>query len=443
MSPSTISGHAAFFIEHAPSPDLSALLAPGPVAAIVGGTVLALIVWAVAATCADPRRERCLLRWASDHVSGVLSTMTGATPVIARVALGATLLWCAAMGAIATPNLHPADGAGAALRAAAVVVGAMLLLGVRPRAAALAAAGLLAAAAVVAGTPLVVVERLDIVGLAAFVALVGGHRLEPRMDEAALRSVRLGAWALRGMLAASLLAVAVTEKLANVPMTAAVLRDHPRVDLGLVLGTDATTTVLLLGAVEVTFAILVVLLPLPELLALAIGAPFVLTVGEFGLLEVPGHLPVWGAVAVLALLGAHVQTSDLVTVRPPWMRARERTPREARARVVGARVPWVEPSPEPMPMPMPVPMAMPVPAAIHVGSIAPVPTIAPQVAAWIADGGRAAGPATVAPAQWSSTGQPAVVPPLAHAAPSTGAGSTAPELPRFSWSAHPGAGHGG
>ena len=48
-----------------------------------------------------------------------------------------------------------------------------------------------------------------------------------------------------------LLTVAITEKLANVEMTASVLAHHPRIDPGVVLGTDVATTVLMLGAVEV------------------------------------------------------------------------------------------------------------------------------------------------------------------------------------------------
>ncbi len=124
------------------------------------------------------------------------------------------------------------------------------------------------------------------------------------MDAETLTRLQLGTAWLRGMVACGLLVVAVTEKLANVPMTAQVLREHPHVDLGLVLGTSPEQTVLMLGAV-----------------------------------------------AVLALLGAHVQTADLVTIRPPWMRSVRRTPDAARQRLVGARVPWVvavEPAPTPV-----------------------------------------------------------------------------------------------
>ncbi|MCW2960357.1 MAG: hypothetical protein JWM90_744, partial [Thermoleophilia bacterium] len=219
-----------------------------------------------------------------------------------------------------------------------------------------------------------------------------------------LASIDQAACWLRVLVASGLVVVAITEKLANVPMTASVLAQHPNVDLGRLLGTDATTTVLLLGAVEIAIAVLVLLLPLPELLALAIGAPFVLSVGEFGLLEVPGHLPVWGAVAVLALLGAHPQTADLLTIRPPWLRGRLRTPEAARTQTVGGRVPWMLPTLEPAALaPAVVPQA---PAALaprrivvggtHTQATAarvpaltieapvPLPPFAPQAAAWLA-----------------------------------------------------------
>lgn len=400
MAPSTLSAHGAFFFDHAPTPEYASLLTRGPLLALLAGVVGALVVWTIASTCADPRRDRCMVRWLSEQVSGLLVALTELVPPIARIALGATLAWCAAIGAIGTPNLQVAEVDGLALRLVAFALAALLVLGRGTRTAAAAAISLFAMAALLGGTLQVFVERLDVVGLAMFVCIVGGRRLEPRIDEASLRTLRLGATWLRVLVASGLAVVAITEKLANVPMTAKILADHPHVDIGLVLGTDPRTTVLLLGAVEIAIAVLVLLLPLPELLALAIGAPFVLSVGEFGLLEVPGHLPVWGAVAVLALLGAHPQTSDLVTVRPPWMRDRVRTPHAARARVVGARVPWSE-APTMAITGSAVSHAVQV-RRIHVGgsyttsmhperreaaigsNLPPAPPLAPQVAAWLA-----------------------------------------------------------
>ena len=458
MASSTLSAHAAFFVDDAPRPDLGSLLEWGPLLAIAGGVALALVTWTIASVCADPRRERCAIRWLSEIASGLLSTVTSCVPVVARVALGVALLWSTAIGTVATPNLVLDGSAADVARVLSVVVGAALLLGVRVRAAAVATIAGVVVAAYAAGAPIVVLERLDIVGLALFVAVLGGRRLEPRMDDATLGRLQLGTAWLRALVAGGLLTVAVTEKLANVPMTAEVLRTHPRVDLGLVLGTDAATTVLLLGAVEVAFAVLVLLLPLPELLALAIGAPFVLSVGEFGLLEVPGHVPVWGAVAVLALLGAHVQTADLVTVRPPWMRHVRRTPDAARVRVVGARVPWVTDAR---------------PTTIHVGSVAPLPgvsTVAPlapiavapavtmpatAVPAVPAVATRVTTPARSIPAAPSLAPQVAAwlgrtEPPASIAAPTARPMQAAPapvdpavvEPPRFAWATAPGAGNG-
>ena len=426
-----------------------------------GGIALALVVWAIASTCADPRRERCAVRWLSEVASGVLSTLTSFAPVVARVALGATLITCAAIGSVGTPNLQFDGGPMDALRGVAAVLGFALVLGVRTRLMAVGSIVTFVVAAFAAGSPIVVFERFDVLGLAAFVAIVGGARLETRMDRSTLARLQLGTTWLRGMVAGGLLVVAITEKLANVPMTAQVLDEHPRVNLGLLLGTDPTQTVLLLGAVEVAFALLVLLLPLPELLALAIGAPFVLTVGEFGLLEVPGHLPVWGAVAVLALLGAHVQTADLVTIRPPWLLGVRRTPDAARERLVGARVPWITaatathaipravmpgvssaaaPAPAEHPKTilvgsvgsvgatqvMPAPIALvaaplehaqaPIRLPVH-APIPAAPTLAPQVAAWL---GR------------QDVQRPAAPP----AAPTT----MSVEPPRFAWAPAAGAG---
>ena len=423
---STLTAHAAFFVERAPAPQFESMLQPGPLFALSGGLFAGLVAWAIVATCSDQRRDRCLLRWMSEQVSSTLVVLTEYVPPIARIALGATFAWCAGIGSIATPNLVVDDPIGLALRTVAVVLGVLLVFGIRVRMAAASTIALLVVAAIVAGSPIVVLERLDVVGLAVFVALVGGRRLEPRMDERTLRTLGLASTWLRVLVATGLVVVAITEKLANVPMTARVLAEHPHVDLGLLLGTDPTTTVLLLGAAEIAFAVLVLLLPLPELVALAIGAPFVLSVGEFGLLEVPGHLPVWGAVLALALLGSHPQTADLLGVRPPWLRNRRRTPDAARARIVGDRVPWsipvaVEPGVAAM-VSAPVEVVEPlriqvggvhtgaVPNALVGASLPSAPPLAPQVAAWLA---------TPEPAATS------IVEPL-----------------RFQWAAHAGAGDG-
>lgn len=413
-----ITAHASFFVEGAPAPSVGALLAPGPLLAVAIGVTAALAAWAVAATCADPRRPRCAVRMLSDMVSAPLSNLTCLVPVIARVALGTAMLWCAAIGSIATPNLGVHATGLDGLRAAAALTGLLLLLDVRTRLAAGAAVATFITAAAAAGQPIVALERLDVIGLAAFVVIVGGTRLDHRIEPAMLARIGRGATWLRCCLAAGLLTVAITEKLANVPMTALVLEQHPRVDPGPLLGIEPVTTVLLLGAVEVAFAVLVFLLPLPELVALAIGAPFVATVGEFGMLEVPGHLPVWGGVAVLALLGAHLQTADLVTVRPPWMRHRARTPEAARERIVGDRVPWVEPLSEPATVGVPI-------RTVLVGSsTGPVADSSPRPPQYVA---LPSPPPIVEPvAAWLASG-PGARP----------AGDTADGLPRFTWVQRP------
>ncbi|MCW2956678.1 MAG: hypothetical protein JWO69_1547 [Thermoleophilia bacterium] len=425
----TLLSHAAFFIGDPPKPQYGTLLDRGPLLALIGGIAAGLIAWMVASACADPRRGRCLVRWLSESVSATLQTLTEFAPPVARVALGVTLVWCAALGAVVTPNLLVEGTSGAALRVAALLMGAHLVFGHRVRFAAIASVGLLIGAAVSVGTPLVVFERLDIAGLAVFVGIMGGRRLEPRMDAATLAKIDQAACWLRVLVATGLIVVAITEKLANVPMTAAVLAQHPNVDLGRLIGTDPHVTVLLLGAVEVAIAVLVLLLPLPELLALAIGAPFVLAVGEFGLLEVPGHLPVWGAVGVLALLGAHPQTSDLLTIRPPWLRGRLRTPEAARTQVVGGRVPWTVTAPVAAPVMAQVaaPVMAPVATArrivvsgTHTQSTgtarppitidAPIPPFAPQAAAWLAAPAPVAAAAPVEGDRFQWGAQPARVP---------------------------------
>lgn len=436
---STLRAHAAFFTDDAPRPSLEAALTTGPLLSVAAGFVAALVAWAVAARCADPRRRRCAVRALSEIVSGPLSSMTAFAPPIARIALGASLAWCAAVDSVATPGLRADEPVLDLLRLAALVLGLMLVVGVRVRASAVGSTAVFAVAAVLAGSPVVLLERLDVLGLAAFVAVVGGRRLDPRMDAATLGRLARGTTWLRVGIAAGLFTVAITEKLANVEMTAAVLAEHPRIDPGQFLGTDMATTVLMLGAVEVALAVLVLVLPLPELLALAVGAPFVLGVAEFGMLEVPGHLPIWGGVTVLALLGAHLQTADLVSVRPPWMRDVERTPELARRRTVGPRVPWVATGAEQVaPVPAAVPPMAPAPSLVPpmapaASLLPPMPVPRPMVLVGSATG--AVAPASCLPPVHPRGADLAV---QDHVA--AWRASAPIDAPRFEWAAAPGAG---
>lgn len=426
---SSLRAHATFFVDDAPRPSIEAALAPGSLAALAAGVLAALAAWAVAARCADPRRRRCAVRALSELVSGPLSSLTSFAPPIARVALGGALAWCAAVDSVATPSLRADEPVLELLRLAALVLGLLLVAGAHVRPAAVASAATMTVAALLAGNPLVLLERLDILGLAAFVAIVGGRRLDTRIDAATLARLARGSAWLRVGVAGGLFTVAITEKLANVEMTAAVLADHPRIDPGRLLGTDVTTTVLLLGAIEVALAVLVLVLPLPELLALAVGAPFVLGVAEFGLLEVPGHLPIWGAVSVLAVLGAHLQTADLVSVRPPWMRDVERTPEAARRRTVGPRVPWVAAThAEPVHQPPAVTAGPPAATVLP-------PMLVPRPVILVGSATSGTGPAPGVPVDLPAPAGLTLQEPVAAWR------SGAPiDAPRFEWAPTPGAG---
>ncbi|MCW2923782.1 MAG: hypothetical protein JWM98_1186, partial [Thermoleophilia bacterium] len=148
-------------------------------------------------------------------------------------------------------------------------------------------------------------------------------------------------------------------------------------------------------------------------------------------------MPVWGAAASLALLGAHPQTADLLSVRPPWMRGAQRTPDAARDRTVGPRVPWVTVPAVPAattgrilvgsvaPRPVPAPVGV---APVRTAASA-VPTALPQlqsqVAAWL-----------VAPPQLPGVSTAAAHHATRGPAPDPGAVS-AHEPPRFTWRAEP------
>ncbi len=153
-------------------------------------------------------------------------------------------------------------------------------------------------------------EAAHILGFSAFFYCAGrgplavDRALFPKWEP----SPALVAWAvpmLRVGIGLSLLVVALTEKLLNVPMAVAFLAEHPLNFLP-ALGMPITDAqfVLIIGGVELFVGLCVITgVFLRDIIVIA-WLPFNLTLGIFGPAELVGHLPFYGAMALFFVWGA-------------------------------------------------------------------------------------------------------------------------------------------
>lgn len=116
--------------------------------------------------------------------------------------------------------------------------------------------------------------------------------------------------------AGSLLVLAVVEKLANPAMGQAMLAQEPVLNLLAPLGTSNDTFVVLAGVIEVLFALLVLSGAAPQVVALVATVPFTASLALFGGTEVIGHLPVYGVLLALLVLGSAPATAREVRSLP-------------------------------------------------------------------------------------------------------------------------------
>ena len=149
-------------------------------------------------------------------------------------------------------------------------------------------------------------------GLAVFLLIAGPGRWSADHELGRVReptTLQLGqaVWALKLAVGAALIAVAVSEKLAN-PELAREFTGGGVIDLNVAewlgLPVGDTEFIRIAGAIEVLFGLLVISGALPQLIVLIAGIPFNLTLYFFGTTELLGHLPVYGAMLVLLVFGS-------------------------------------------------------------------------------------------------------------------------------------------
>ena len=208
------------------------------------------------------------------------------------------------------PNLTlPENLLGALLGLSQIGIALSLIYGALTRVAAVALAALWLAGAVVFG-PVRLVEHSLILGIAFFLFVTGRGALSfdmslDRLHRPIARLVPYAAPVLRVLTGLSIVVVAFTEKLWNVPMGLAFLAEH-HFNFFPALGLPAVGDrefLLLAGTVELTLGLLLMSGAFVRLLILVLWVPFNLTLPLLGWRELIGHLPIYGIMGFLLVWG--------------------------------------------------------------------------------------------------------------------------------------------
>ena len=306
--------HESWFTAERPPADWSFVFEPATLALIAAAMAAAMVWRAVGRRLPRPELP-------------FLAPLGRLAPWVARllaIHAGVSLLAQAARGTYLAPALELPDNAfGIGLRIAEGVLGVWLVSGFRIR---------WAAAAVVVAGPLAipryglvpVLERMDLLGIALFLALLPpgpdawGEARTPR------ERVEVAVFWLRALVGGSLVVLAFSEKLANPELARAFLDRYPAFNLLRTLGLDVgdTAFIRIAGSVELLFGLLLISGTLPQIVVIAAGIPFNATLFFLGTEELIGHLPIYGAMLALLVYGSNLELAATVD-RFRWRRIAE------------------------------------------------------------------------------------------------------------------------
>ena len=311
------SAHERWFATLADGGDWAFYLSALPLAA-TAAVVVVTVLWRLAARRL-PRPELGVLR--------PLGRLAPLVPRLLGIHLGVSLLAFSVTGAFLTPSLPLDDVPGGALAGLAeAAVGIWLITGVRLRPAALGVV-LLGPPALLAAGPVALLETAGLLGIAVYLAVLppsdgtfGRVELDPRR-------VRLALLGLRALVAVALVTLAFSEKFTNPQLARNTLAEYPQLDVFALVGLSVPTDVFIVvaGAVELLFGLLVLSGAMPQVAVLVAMVPFNATLVLFGTTEVVGHLPVYGVFLALLVHGSDPRTAGWVSWLP--------SPRELRAAV--------------------------------------------------------------------------------------------------------------
>jgi hypothetical protein len=257
-------------------------------------------------------------RWPGVDVP-FLARLVPYMPFAVRIHLAMSLIGLLALGFYLSPAMDlRADVTGILLGAVMVVTAVGMATGWHAREAAwlLVAAGPLG---MLEFGVWPVLQRIDLLGLAAFVILAGPGRWSAdvetgRADEPRRGSEAWAIWTLRVAAGLALIVVAFAEKLANPALAQAFLLDHPDLNVarGVGIAMSDLEFIRVAGSIEVLFGLLLISGALPQAVVLVAGIPFNATLWFFGNVELVGHLPIYGAMLLLLVYGSDAALRPVV-----------------------------------------------------------------------------------------------------------------------------------
>jgi hypothetical protein len=296
--------HEAWFTPLRPPFDWSFTFSIATLALVVAAAAVA-VMWRVVGA-RFPRPELGFLT--------PLGRLAPWVPRLLAVHAGVSLLAQASRNTYLAPSLNlPHTPLGATLRIAEGILGVWLITGFRVRPAAIAAvlAGPLGALHY-GGVP--ILERMDLLGVAVFLAIVppgrdGWGEAHPQKED-----LERAIFWLRSLVGGSLVLLAFTEKLARPELALAFLDRFPAFNLLRVMGLHVSdlSFIRIAGAVELCFGLLLISGRLPQIVVLAAGIPFNATLFFLGAEELIGHLPIYGAMLALIVYGSSRELAPLV-----------------------------------------------------------------------------------------------------------------------------------
>lgn len=246
--------------------------------------------------------------------------------VVMAIQTAITLIYLAVNLRVLAPNqIAPAGPLGYGLAAVELVVAFSFISGVLLRAGAVALLALVASVGVLYG-PFALLESSIMVGVAAYLFLMGRGLVDPQAAAAA--SPR---WAeyreaapplLRVLAGVTIAALAFTEKLLNPGLGLAFLRHYPQFNVPRLLGLAWFTDeryIYAAGSVELIIGVALISGVLPRLVIIGMFVPFNLPVPFLPATEMIGHLPIFALMYVLLfhLPSAHSAAEAPTHLPPP------------------------------------------------------------------------------------------------------------------------------
>ena len=283
-----------------------------PLGVALGIAALAVVVWRARGRRAFvPGPIELGMKW--ENYQDLLSWM----PLVIGVHTAVTLLVSGIGLRLFVPNLDlPENLLGALLGLVEIAVALSLIYGALTRFGALALAGAWLAGAIWFG-PVRLLEHALFLGIAFFLFAAGRGPLAfdmslERLHRPVERLMPYAVPVLRVLTGLSIVVVALTEKLWNLPMGLAFLAEHP-FNFFPALGLSAIGDpefLLIAGTVELTFGLLLMSGVFVRLIILALWLPFNLTLPLLGWTELVGHLPIYGIMGLLLIWGEENPGSD-------------------------------------------------------------------------------------------------------------------------------------